>query len=42
MVGLSFAGNERSRVSYFTHVDDLFDNLKQITKASKIKIIVTL
>ena len=33
MVGLLFAGNDRTRISYFTPVEELFNDIKAITGA---------
>lgn len=38
MVGLLFSGNERSRASYFTHVDGLFDDIKQVTGVIEVRV----
>lgn len=38
VVGLLYAGAERSNVSYFTHVKDLFESIKKVTKATAVRI----
>ena len=38
VVGLIFGGNEDSNLSYFTHVTDLFDGIKQVTGATGVRI----
>ncbi|ODM14262.1 hypothetical protein SI65_10317 [Aspergillus cristatus] len=38
VLGFLIGGNERSPVSYFTHVDDLFDDGKQVTGAVEVRL----
>lgn len=37
-VGLIYGGNERSNVSYFTHLTDLFESIMQVTGAIGVRI----
>lgn len=36
-VGLVYGGNERSNISYFTHVTDLFDHIMHVTGATGVR-----
>ena len=38
MVGLLFGGNEDCSIAYFTHVIDLFDDIKRQTGAIDVRV----
>lgn len=38
LVGMILAGHESQKLSYFTHVDDLFADILEFTKAADIRV----
>lgn len=40
VVGLLFGGAERNNVTYFTHIDDVFDDIKMVTGAIDVRIMI--
>jgi hypothetical protein len=39
VVGLHFGGREKEPISYFTHVVDLFEDIKHVTNAIEVRIL---
>ncbi|RAL03301.1 uncharacterized protein BO80DRAFT_442977 [Aspergillus ibericus CBS 121593] len=38
VVGLLFAGNERSQLTYFTHIEDVFHDIKAMTGTVDVRV----
>lgn len=40
VVGLLFAGADRKNVTYFTHIKDVFDDIKTVTGAVDVRVMI--